>query len=345
MSANLIINKRQKRAAGQNGFALVVVILVMLLASVLASQLIMLTRTELKISHNIKSRAVGHFLAEAGVNLGLFRLLDRPLDAPVNLGPEEDWDKFYQGYKYALFLPTGRVTYYVSNESGKIDLNHASPRLMRLFLAYELGLEPGTDDVRIDTIMDSIADWRDSDDMHRVNGAESEYYSNLDSPYIARNGPIKDPSEFFLIKGTRELAGKFAAADIFTVHNPTGKINFNSVTPAMLDFLTSDSKEAAAAYQAAKKEYGYNIQAVAAEIMGDKQYDLLHNYLNYNRGMNQYYFIVGTGYADEVKADMELQDEAQEGAVKPHHTAVIDSLLIRKNGHNFARMAWQERYQ
>lgn len=345
MSANLIINKRLGRVAGQNGFALVVVILVMLLASVLASQLIMLTSTELKISHNIKSRAVGHFLAEAGINLGLFRLLDRPLDTPVDLGPEEDWDKFYQGYKYALFLPTGRVTYYVSNESGKIDLNHAPPGLMRLFLTYELGLEPGTDDVRIDTIIDSMADWRDTDNMHRLNGAENEYYTNLDSPYIVRNGPIKDPSEFFLIKDTGELAGKFEATDIFTVHNPTGKINFNTVTPAMLDFLTGGSQEAAAAYQAAKKAYGYNIQAVTAEIMGDKQYSLLHNYLDYNRGMNQYYFIVGTGYADVVKADIEQQDETRTGAVKPHHTAVIDSLLIRKSGRNFTRMAWQERYR
>ncbi|HFQ81181.1 MAG TPA: hypothetical protein ENK33_07405 [Desulfobacterales bacterium] len=345
MSANLIMNKRQRRAAGQKGFALVVVILVMLLASVLASQLIMLTSTELKISHNIKSRAIGHFLAEAGVNLGLFRLLDRPLDTPVNLGPEEDWDKFYQGYKYALFLPTGRITYYVSNESGKIDLNHASRGLMRLFITYELGLEPGADDIRIDTILDSIADWRDSDDMHRLNGAENEYYTNLDSPYIARNGPIKDPSEFFLIKGTEALTGKFEAADIFTVHNPTGKINFNSVTPAMLDFLTNGNKEAAAAYQAAKKEYGYNVRAVTAEIMGDKQYTLLHNYLNYNRGMNQYYFIVGTGYADEVKEDMEQQNEAPRGGIKPHRTAVTDSLLIKKSGRNFIRMAWQERYR
>lgn len=345
MSATLIINRHKNGAAGQKGFALVVVILVMLLASVLASQLIMLTRTELKISHNIKSRAVGHFLAEAGINLGLFRLLDRPLETPADLGPVDDWDKFYQGYTYALFLPTGRVTYYVSSESGKIDLNHAPPGLMRLFLAYELGLEPGADDERIDTIMDSIADWRDPDDMHRINGAESEYYSNLDSPYVARNGPIKDPAEFFLIKGTKELAGKFAASDIFTVHNPTGKINFNSITPAMLDFLTGGNQEAVTAYQEAKKEYGNNIKAFAAEIMGDKQYGLLHNYLNYNRGMNQYYFIVGTGYADEVKGDMAQQDETPAGTVKPHYTAVIDSLLIRKNGRNVTRIAWQERYR
>ena len=47
------------------GFALVVVILVLLLASFLASQLTMQTREELQVAHNIKMRTTGHFLAEA----------------------------------------------------------------------------------------------------------------------------------------------------------------------------------------------------------------------------------------------------------------------------------------
>ena len=334
----------------QRGFALVVVIMVMLLVSFLASQLIMLVRTELKISRNIKSRVVGHFLAAAGVNVGLFRLLDHPMETPTDLGPEEDWGnpvaQFYKGYEYEFYLPKGKVTYSVSSETGKIDLNHSQPGLIRLFLEYNLGLEAGADDERLDTITDSLLDWRDSDDMHRLNGAESEYYTTLDDPYIARNGKIQDPAEFFLIKGTDVLKGKFYASDIFTVHNTKGKINFNSMTPAMLDFVTGGNSDAVEAYNEAKKEFEGRLSAsVAAEIIGDDRYALLQPYLTYSAGSNKYYFIVGTGYAD-VEQEGEEAPPMHEGlqAKKKEH-GTVDSLLILRKGSKFVRLAWQERYR
>ena len=225
----------------------------MLLTSFLASQLILLVRTELKISHNIKARVAGHFLAEAGISLGLFRLLDRPMDIP-ELGREEDWESFYEGFEYEVYLPNGKVTYYVSNETGKIDLNKSPQQLIELYLQFHLGADTEEDD-QIAIIVDSLLDWRDSDDLHRLNGAESETYEELDDPYIARNGKIEDPSEFFLINGTEPLVGKFFAQEIFTVYNTKGKINFNSVTPAMLDFLTGGDKGKIEAYREAKKEF------------------------------------------------------------------------------------------
>ncbi len=334
----------------QRGFALVVVILVMLLLSFLASQLIMLVRTELKISLNIKSRVVGHFLAAAGVNVGLFRLLDRPMETPTDLGPEEDWgnpvSQFYQGYEYEFYLPKGKVTYSVSSETCKIDLNHSQRGLIRLFLEYKLGLEAGADDERLDTITDSLLDWRDSDDMHRLNGAESEYYTTLDDPYIARNGNIQDPAEFFLIKGTDVLKGKFYASDIFTVYNRTGKINFNSMTPAMLDFVTGGNNDAVEAYHEAKKEFEGRLSAsVAAEIIGADRYALLQPYLTYSAGNNKYYFIVGTGYADVEQGGEEAPPihEGLQPKKKEHGT--VNSLLILRKGSKFVRLAWQERYR
>ncbi len=327
---------------GQRGFALIVVILVLLLSTFLASQLILLVRTELKISRNIKSRVSGHFLAAAGVNLGLFRLLDHPMDIPTELGPEEDWDKFYKGYEYEVFLPKGKVTYSVSSETGKIDLNRSRIGLMRLFLEYKLGDEKE----KIDTIIDSWQDWRDSDDMHRLNGAESEYYTTLDDPYIARNGKIEDPAEFFLINGTDVLKESFYADEIFTVHNTSGQINFNSLTPAMLDFVTGGNKEAAAAYHEAKKEYEGRLSvSVAREIIGDDRFTLLEPYLSYESGTNKYYFIVGSGYAD---VEQEAGEETPTlDPLKPQKkdTGTVDSLLIKKTGSSFVRLSWQERYR
>nr|MBF0222999.1 general secretion pathway protein GspK [Desulfobulbaceae bacterium] len=328
----------------QKGFALVVVIVVMLMASFLASELIMLVRTELKISHNIKARAAGHFLAEAGISLGLFRVLgQRPIDVPA-IGLEEDWENFYEGYEYDVYIPSGKVTYYVANENGKIDLNRSSPELLRLFLESFLGEDQ---EEQIDDILASLLDWRDSDDLYRDiggRGAESETYGELEDPYIARNGPIGDPAEFFLINATEPLFGKFVPQEVFTVHNTSGKINFNSLSPAMLDFLTGGAKERVQAYREFKKELKRDLnQLDAREILGDSQYEKFQNHLDYKSKSN-FYTIVGKGFLGVTQEDeFFMPDEDQ---IKKKTPGIMSSLLIEKTrtGSKYITRAWQEQY-
>ena len=69
----LFLKKNNK--SSQKGFALLLVIMVMLLVSFLAMQLVMDVRTETKVAFNVKSRITGLFLAEAGINLGYFWIL------------------------------------------------------------------------------------------------------------------------------------------------------------------------------------------------------------------------------------------------------------------------------
>jgi len=330
---------RQKRkGAASRGFALVIVIIVVLVASFLASQLILQVRTELAVSHNIKRRVSGHFLAAAGMNIGLFRILDRPLDTPA-LGAEEDWQDFIQGYPYQVFLPQGKVTYYVTSENGKIDLNKSPQALIELFLQYQLGEDK---EEEILTVIDSLLDWRDNDDLHRENGAESEYYGALADPYIARNGKIEDPSEFFLLRGTRAMAGRFSASDVFTVHSTDGRINFNSLTPAMLDFLTGGDKERADAYYAAQAEFkGQLNQAIASEVLGDN-YAKFQAFLTYGVSNSAFYYVVGTGYAG-VEQNQE-DATAVEGEAPRKQPGTVDSMVIKKEGGAFTCLAWQERY-
>lgn len=327
-------------SASNRGFALVVVIIVVLLASFLASQLILQVRTELAISHNIKRRVTGHFLALAGLNIGLFRILDRPMEVPA-IGNEEDWQDFIHGYEYQVFLPQGKVTYYVTSEGGKIDLNRSPQGLIELFLQYQLGEDQ---EEEIATVIDSLLDWRDNDDLHRENGAESEYYGSLPDPYIPRNGKIEDPADFFLVRGTQAMAGKFSASEVFTVHSTDGRINFNSLTPAMLDFLTGGDKEKGAAYYSAKEEFRAQLTpAMASEILGDN-YVKFQPYLTYGTTNNPYYYVVGTGYAGVEQGQSQSEEMLEEGTAPPKQPGTVDSIVIKKEGGSFSCLAWQERY-
>lgn len=51
-------------------------------------------------------------------------------------------------------------------------------------------------------VADAILDWLDEDgDTRFPNGAEDDYYSKLDPPYRAANGPLADVTELLLVRG------------------------------------------------------------------------------------------------------------------------------------------------
>jgi general secretion pathway protein K len=310
----------------EKGFALVIVIVIMLLATFLASQLILQVRTELQVAHNIKQRASGIFLAEAGISLGLFRLMDKPLELTAE---NEEYEHFFHGRSYTASLPDGVVSYYAVNESGKIDLNTLPGRLLEIFLEYH-NVEPE----QIQIILDSLQDWIDKDNLHRLNGVEKDYYETLTPPYIPRDDRIAEVSEFFLIKGTESLVDTFNAADVFTIYNSTRKINFNSLTPTMLDFITAGDPEKKTAYYEAQSLYiNLNITH-ALDILGQERFDLLRPFLSFSSGQNPYYFIVSQGENG--------YDSNEEDTNKKHSAGVQISVLADVRRLQYSYLSWKE---
>lgn len=306
------------------GFVLVVVIVIMLLVTFLAAQLILLVRTELAVAHNVKTRSAGVFLAEAGINLGLFRLMDKPV-----FNDEVEYENLLEGTPYKASLPNGEILYYVVNESGKIDLNKPSPRLLELFLEYH-----NVDPDQIAIIVDSLQDWRDVDNLHRLHGAEKDTYDERIPPYTPRNGNITQPGEFFLINGTDILIDTFAADEVFTVHNSSGKINFNSLTPAMLDFLTGGDPERKESYFEAQTLNITLGQAQALEILGDERYELFRPFLSFSSNRNSYYYIVAEG--------RKIYDSEGVPANNKHRAGVKISVLAEVKNKRYTYLSWKE---
>ncbi len=312
---------RQQPRAGEQGFALVVVIMVMLLISFLAAELTLSVRADQQIAFHAKARAAGICLAGGGVNMAIFHLLDKP--AAVIEGDED----FFLGRTYEEILEKGRISYYVVNESGKINLNKFNQKLFALFLE-----SMNIDEEQQAVIKDSLLDWQDSNDLHRLNGAESDYYEELDDPYIPRNGNIQDPAEFFLIKGTEALAGRFVASDVFTVHNRSESVNFNSLTPMMLDFLTQGDEEKKIAYREARDNHEIMTAAQARQILGDERFDACSSALSYKKDSSKIYTIVSRGEPGRMVED-EFVPEGRASEVRA---------LIELRGDNVRYLAWQE---
>jgi len=82
----------------------------------------------------------------------------------------------------------------LSPEAKRLNLNKAEAQALR-----DLFSEHHIPEYEAEIMTDSLLDWRDTDDLHRLNGAEKDYYQPRG--YSPRNGPLEDLSEITLIRG------------------------------------------------------------------------------------------------------------------------------------------------
>jgi type II secretory pathway component PulK len=82
----------------------------------------------------------------------------------------------------------------MSDEESRVNVNSADGPTLQGVLSY-IGVPEGLQP----EMLDSLADWKDPDDLHRLSGAEDEYYSALG--YKPKNMPLDSPDELLLVKG------------------------------------------------------------------------------------------------------------------------------------------------
>ena len=226
----------------ERGFALIVVLLVVAVVGVVGAEFAYSMRLEAAAVRAYKDGIIGTHLAEAAVAQATREIV---ADAPYVTADEGGLLTFYTRERLELpRLPRekvefggGHYSYRLSDEEARINLNTSAPdRIDRLL--RELGLDKS---VR-DTIGDSLQDWRDPNDLHRLNGAESEdYYLKLPVPHRAKNANLDSARELLQIRGvTPEIYNgapdRPGLAEAVTVKT-AGQININTATPLVLKAL------------------------------------------------------------------------------------------------------------
>jgi len=235
-------------ARDARGFALVAVLLVLALLGVVGAEFGVAMRLEASAVRAWKQGVVAAHLAEAAVEQALRELA---ADAPwVTVGEDGALTFYSRALTPLPRLPRSRVplgagefSYRITDEEARLNLNTSPPeRVDRLLAAL------GLDKAARDTIVDSLLDWRDANEEHRLHGAESEdHYLKLPVPYRARNANLESVTELLQIRGvTRELyegragrdgrEGRPGLAELVTVHTP-GVVNLNTAPPEVLRAL------------------------------------------------------------------------------------------------------------
>ena len=231
-----------RRASSERGFALIAVLLVLAFVAIIGAEFAFSMRLEASAARVYKENLIAGHLAEAALEQAV-----REIVADyryVGLGdpndPQADKDcplVFYDANKAALKplprknvpLGGGQFSYCITDEESRINVNSIQPdRMHRLLEAL------GVEKVDRDTIIDSIADWRDPNEEHRLNGAESEdTYLKMSVPYRSKNANIESIGELIQIKGiTQKLMdgadGKPGLSSVLTA--VTGNtVNINTV--------------------------------------------------------------------------------------------------------------------
>lgn len=222
----------------ERGVALIAVLWVVLLLSVIAGSLLLLTRSDLDLSRNLVLSSRAESLAEGGIYLGILALLDPD--------PETRWVP--DGRSYRLVRESGTLDVSLQDETGRIDLNGAPPELLSSLLA-----SAGVEAEQVDILANRIIDWRDPDDEARPNGAEQDDYDAAGLEIRVGNRPFMTSDEVQRVPGvTTDLYARIAPA--VTVYSGRPGINPGTAPRAALLALPGIDEATVDAVLAARTE-------------------------------------------------------------------------------------------
>jgi general secretion pathway protein K len=226
------------REGRERGIALLVVIWVLALLAVLIIGFSGDARTELLVARNHYESANARGIADAGVSLAIFGILDP--------APEAQWPA--DGRLREVSYADGTIRIRIQDEGGKIDLNAAAPELLAGLLSSAGGLSPG-----------------DAGGLAQAIDQYRQAQQQADAP-TARRGTLRtmvrrQANAFRVIEDLRLVAGVTREiydriAPFVTVYSGVGDIDPLTAPPEVLRSLPGVNAGEVEAFLAARAQQG-----------------------------------------------------------------------------------------
>lgn len=243
-----------KRPATERGIALVLVLWLVVLLTVIGASHAYNSRVETRVTLNQVDALRARALAEAGINRGIMELFSPD--------PSQRWR--FDGREYELVFETGVVRVALRNAAGRVDLNMASEELLDALLNAVID-----DAARAEALRDAILDWRDPDNLVRLNGAEDREYQAAGRSYKPRNGPFDRVDELLNVLGMDD--GLYRRLEPYlTVKSGQTTVNPRFASRSLLAYLTQAEPAALDEYLARRAETdpGEGVWPAGAGLLG-----------------------------------------------------------------------------
>ncbi|MGS2721114.1 type II secretion system minor pseudopilin GspK [Paraglaciecola aestuariivivens] len=238
---------RLNPASKQQGVALIIVLLIVAIVSVLATEMGGRLQLQVKRASNIKETNQAYWYAMGAEQYARLSMQQLAEEEVMHL--EQAWSQ-----EFAYPIEGGGIKAQLVDLQSCFNLNAlkldsqnqtASPAsnpqvsengttVPEQLLAFERlldSLEGQVSGYNKDTLRDSLADWLDADSTPKPLGAEDSEYESRQFPYMAANNYMVHKSELRLVHGI-ELAWLEAVLDLVCVipNNNLFLINVNTVT-------------------------------------------------------------------------------------------------------------------
>jgi len=145
----------------QRGVALVLVLWILILLTITTGAYALMARMDQLEANQLLSGTQARFWAEAGLNLAAVALRE----------PDEELRMIADGRPYGTEIDGVAIEVSATDERGKLDINVADQTTLAILFTNH-GMDPGDAEV----LAARVLDWRDTDNVERVDGAEEDAY-------------------------------------------------------------------------------------------------------------------------------------------------------------------------
>lgn len=212
----------------QGGIALITVILIVAMATTVASFVAWRQQVWTRQVENLRDASQGEAVVRAGIDwAGAIIMEDRRKNAVDHLG--EPWAQHV-----ALPVERGNVAGGISDQQARFNLNNLVRNNQTSgadIAAYQRLL------AQLDlpaTLVDALVDWIDPDALpYGADGAEDAYYLARPTPYYPANRALVDLSELALVRGYDQTVIDRLAPYVCVLPVPT-PVNVNTAGPEVL---------------------------------------------------------------------------------------------------------------
>ena len=145
----------------QDGIALVLVLWVLLLLTIITGSFALMSRMDRLEANAMLSGTQARLSAEAAINLAALALRD----------PDDENRMLADGRVYQFEFDGAQVEVSATDERGKLDINATDElTIANLFIGHGMEMNEA------EMLAAAVMDWRDEDELERVNGAEEAAY-------------------------------------------------------------------------------------------------------------------------------------------------------------------------
>jgi len=288
--------KTMRDALNNNrGMALLITLTIITVVVASTMELNRSVRTSVTSMGTTRDRFTLSHMAESGIHAAMAMLVEDRMVSTTDT-VQEDWANPEKIAEVLSEIPfeEGSLDVTITDELSRIQVNalatfpgarafnNSQYQMWDRFLHLLVSQNESLQEIEPSMVINSTKDWLDSGDDDAItglNGAETDYYEDLDPPYQCKNGPLTHISELLLVRGVtpdlfQALGGVQGIGSFLTVHGMKRSRENTFTYGGKVNISTAELPVLAAVMPAGFEElapfiYEYRIEKSASEYIHD----------------------------------------------------------------------------